>query len=225
MAARPHQGGRSVPWGESDHLKRERPEMTQRGEHGYFLPGHKGGPGRPSRSLEQRYLKALATTVPLREWKKIAKRALADAKDGNAQARDWLSRHLLGDHPLALAELLARARAELEELRYVIGTGLRELTAVLEQMRTLGPVGPVDQADAVAYVRALLPLLEARKARVEQDLEAPPVLDPESRRRREFIRARLSELLSPGGHHVHQYGAAAANGAARGNADTGPGGA
>jgi hypothetical protein len=57
----------------------------------------------------------------LREWRVICARAVADAKDGNAAARDWLSRHLLGDQPLALVGLIDEIRTALEKARHVNG--------------------------------------------------------------------------------------------------------
>jgi hypothetical protein len=80
---------------------------------GRFLPGNGGGPGRPRKEVERAYLTELRRLVPLAEWGKVVRRALKDAKRGDPSARAWLSKHLVGDDPLGLIELLDRV-AELE---------------------------------------------------------------------------------------------------------------
>jgi hypothetical protein len=52
-------------------------------------------------------LAALAETVSLNDWRKIAERAKTDALDGDAKARDCLSRYLLGVTPPTLTEVSA----------------------------------------------------------------------------------------------------------------------
>lgn len=72
----------------------------QRG--GRFAPGNPGGPGRPRRAVEAEYLAALNDAISLDDWRLVVERALADAKAGDAKARDWLCRYLLDgiDQPL-----------------------------------------------------------------------------------------------------------------------------
>jgi hypothetical protein len=87
-----------------------------RNTNGTFGTGNPGGPGRPRRSVERAYLAALAEAVPLSDWRAIVQKAVADAKAGNPRAREWLSKYLVGDDPLALVELadeLARLKADL----------------------------------------------------------------------------------------------------------------
>jgi hypothetical protein len=81
------------------------------------MSGNPGGPGRPRRVTERRYLRAAVGAVPLREWREIVKRAVADAKAGDAKARSWLSKHLCGDDPLTLIELVEEMQAALEAFR------------------------------------------------------------------------------------------------------------
>jgi hypothetical protein len=92
--------------------------VAGRGERGRFADGNPGGPGRPRRATERQYLRALVGAVPLKDWRAIVKRAVEDAKAGDGQARNWLSKHLCGDDPLALAELVEELQAELERLRH-----------------------------------------------------------------------------------------------------------
>jgi hypothetical protein len=69
---------------------------TDRDADGRFLPGHPGMGGRPRRAVEADYLAALSEAVPMRRWTKIVKRAVADAEQGDAKAREWLGSHLIG---------------------------------------------------------------------------------------------------------------------------------
>jgi hypothetical protein len=68
----------------------------QRDENGRFVKGHKGGPGRPKRSTEEKYLAALSRRVTLKDWEKIIDVAIARAKTGDSTARQWLSDYLMG---------------------------------------------------------------------------------------------------------------------------------
>jgi hypothetical protein len=92
--------------------------MAGRGERGRFAAGNPGGPGRPRRVTERKYLRALVGAVPLKDWREIVRRAVTDAKAGDGQARNWLSKLLCGDDPLALVELVEELQAELERLRH-----------------------------------------------------------------------------------------------------------
>ena len=79
-----------------------------RDERGRFKPGCSPGPGRPRRLTEDCYLTTLADAVPLEDWAAIASKAVTDAKNGDATARGWLSRYLLGDKPGTLLAIAAR---------------------------------------------------------------------------------------------------------------------
>jgi hypothetical protein len=69
--------------------------------------------------VEREYLSALVEAVPLPDWRVIVQKAVADAKGGNAKAREWLSKYLLGDDPLALVEL----REDFERFKSEVGVG------------------------------------------------------------------------------------------------------
>jgi hypothetical protein len=92
---------------------------NDRNLNGTFAPGNAGGPGRPRRSVEREYLAALVEAVSPADWRAIVARAVADAKGGNPKAREWLSKHLLGDDPFALVEL----REEFERFKSEMGVG------------------------------------------------------------------------------------------------------
>ncbi len=63
---------------------------------GRFAKGNSGGPGRPRRETERAYLTALAAVCTPAEWGEIVGRAVADAKEGDPKAREWLAVYLLG---------------------------------------------------------------------------------------------------------------------------------
>jgi hypothetical protein len=61
--------------------------------------------------VERDYLATLAEACPPEKWRAIVERAVTDAKDGDATARAWLAKYLIGDKPTALTELaIAEAR-------------------------------------------------------------------------------------------------------------------
>jgi hypothetical protein len=74
---------------------------------GRFAPGNAGGPGRPRRAIESEYLATLADTVSLDEWRDIVARAVADALAGDATARAWLAKYLIGEKPATLLSMAA----------------------------------------------------------------------------------------------------------------------
>ena len=78
-----------------------------RSEKGRFTTGNAGGPGRPRRAIEADYLKAFSDAVPLDAWRTIVSRAVADAQAGDARARDWVARHVLGSEPPSLVSIAA----------------------------------------------------------------------------------------------------------------------
>ncbi len=48
------------------------------------------------RPIEREYLATLNAAIPLVSWQAICKRAADDVLAGDAQARDWLAKWLLG---------------------------------------------------------------------------------------------------------------------------------
>jgi hypothetical protein len=61
----------------------------------------------PRRPIEREYLATLNAAVPLDTWQAICKRAADDALAGDAKARDWLAKWLLGLESRLLTVLAA----------------------------------------------------------------------------------------------------------------------
>jgi hypothetical protein len=61
----------------------------------------------PRRPIEREYLATLNAAVPLDTWQSICKRAADDALAGDAKARDWLAKWLLGTDSRGLTVLAA----------------------------------------------------------------------------------------------------------------------
>ena len=70
-----------------------------RDSNGKFAPGNRGGPGRPRRVVEASYLRELRDRVPVAEWGEIIDKARADALAGDAVARAFLAKYLMGEAP------------------------------------------------------------------------------------------------------------------------------
>ena len=61
-----------------------------------FQVGNPGGPGRPKKEREARYLEITLNTVTYDDWQKVVKKALDQALLGDKDARKWLSEYLVG---------------------------------------------------------------------------------------------------------------------------------
>ena len=71
--------------------------MTERDANGRFVKGeYKGGPGRPKKKREERYLEITLNTVTFEKWKKIIEKAAEQAARGDKDARRFLAEYLLG---------------------------------------------------------------------------------------------------------------------------------
>ena len=67
----------------------------------------RNGKATPRRPIEREYLAMLNAAVPLDTWQAICKRAADDALAGDARARDWLAKWLLGLESRLLTVLAA----------------------------------------------------------------------------------------------------------------------
>ena len=70
--------------------------MFRHGDNLPFTIGNPGGPGRPKKEREARYLEITLNTVTFEKWGDVVKKALEDALKGDKDARKWLSDYLVG---------------------------------------------------------------------------------------------------------------------------------
>ncbi|MFO0969303.1 MAG: hypothetical protein U0793_27420 [Gemmataceae bacterium] len=85
---------------------------SARNRNGTFALGNPGGPGRPPRAVERDYLAILGDIWDRDAWADVCRRALHEAKRGDARARDWASRYLLGAGGLPTLVTLRQEDAE-----------------------------------------------------------------------------------------------------------------
>ena len=122
------------------------------------MKGWRGGPGRPSRAGEVAYLSALTDEVTPERWGIIVRRAVADAAQGNGQAREWISRYLLGDLTALTVEPVAIVTAA-------------DALALLGQAAGLILAGDVRRGQALSAV-ALAAVRIVETEEIEQRLTA-----------------------------------------------------
>lgn len=67
-----------------------------RDSQGKFLSGGPGGPGRPPRQLEQRYLDCVRQAVTVADLIAIFKKAVTAAKEGDLNAAKFVASYALG---------------------------------------------------------------------------------------------------------------------------------
>ena len=81
-------------------------EVRTRDAYGRWKRGVSGNPkGRLPRQTENEYLNILMEKCTPDRWADIIEKALRQAVDGDARARDWLSRYVVGD-PIQVHEYL-----------------------------------------------------------------------------------------------------------------------
>jgi hypothetical protein len=66
------------------------------------------------RTTEVGYLRVLADALTADDWTAIVRKAIDDAKEGDAKAREWVARYALGVQPMALTELAGHELAGIE---------------------------------------------------------------------------------------------------------------
>ena len=87
-----------------------------RDENGKFAKGNGGGPGRPRKEREVEYYRIMEMAVAPSDWQIICKKAVEQAKRGDAVARKWLSDYLIG----APVQKLEHTGAEGKELQIIV---------------------------------------------------------------------------------------------------------
>ena len=77
---------------------------AQRDKNGRFVKGWNGGPGRPKRTTEERYIAAMVRTVRMDDWEKIVLTGIARAKAGDLGWAKFIADYLVGK-PLQRTEV------------------------------------------------------------------------------------------------------------------------
>ena len=106
--------------------------------------GSLGGPGRRRRAIERDYLATLGEAVTLDDWRDVVRAAVEAAKAGDARARDWLARYLIGEGPAKLIDLAADEAEGIDADRDIAGhmadrRRFRELADLLGSRGLGGP--------------------------------------------------------------------------------------
>jgi hypothetical protein len=94
--------------------KRENPPM--RDSHGRFSQGCSPRPGRPAKSKQANSFNHLAGMVSAEDWQAIVSQAVVQARNGDAAAREWLSRFLPPTPPARPAKEGGFTQEQLEAL-------------------------------------------------------------------------------------------------------------
>jgi hypothetical protein len=68
--------------------------------------------------VERDYLSATVACVPLARWRKIVRKAVEQAEDGDGKARTWLATLLVGSDPIPLQQLAEELKTELERIKF-----------------------------------------------------------------------------------------------------------
>ena len=118
------------------------------GGNGRLAPGWCGGPDRPPRATQARYLAVLTEAVPPEKWREIVEKAVQRAVSGDSEAREWLGSYLIGK---PTADDLRNADDSSPVMRMLLPVIMRvlakhpeirdEMLAALEQLMLHGPMG------------------------------------------------------------------------------------
>lgn len=71
--------------------------MTERDENGKFVKGSSGNPrGRMPKEREEKFYEITMNACTYKDWEVITRKAVEQAKRGDAVARKWLADYLIG---------------------------------------------------------------------------------------------------------------------------------
>lgn len=73
------------------------------------------------RPIERDYLKTFADRITPEAWSEICDAALTAAKEGDAKAREWITRLVLGSDPMQLSALARREQLQLTSEAEIAG--------------------------------------------------------------------------------------------------------
>jgi len=94
-------------------------KIVKRSANGQFKKGTAAGPGRPLDPIRNN-LKSLYSVCKKSDWRQIVSKAVEQAIDGDAKARDWLSKYMVAD-PIQV-HLLRELEDHPVEIDVIIGS-------------------------------------------------------------------------------------------------------
>src|SRR5262249_32872242 len=98
-------------------------------------------------TTEKNYLKLLTESLPASEWRLICKRAIADAKKGDARARDWLSRCLGLEVAAQQLQIVPSAVVVLNIEEVILPATVRQVPAEILDHANGIPQSPAESTD------------------------------------------------------------------------------
>ena len=133
---------------------------------GHFVKGGIFGPGRPKATRSRSdYLVRLTDQLPFSTWEAICEKAVEQALEGDARAREWLGNYAIG-RPLQALEISGPDRAPVPwQVMQLIITAVREavpdpvaqhrIAEALERLTHPAPQLPAPGGTAPSTPRAL----------------------------------------------------------------------
>lgn len=118
-------------------------QVTERDENGRFVKGQSGNPkGRPKKERSERYYEIAISACTYEDWRAVWKKAVEQAKRGNATARKFLADYLIGS-PVRRTELSGRDGGPIETKTHVIGIddGIAQIVALFDKARERARAG------------------------------------------------------------------------------------
>jgi len=142
---------------------------TTRTDRGRFARGNPGGPGRPRRQTEAAYLRVMMDACPLDAWEAIVRAAVARAEAGDHQARQWLTRYLVGEAEATAPRPTEVLIDELLDIDPPMDAAARRLAKKVQDRRRFPTLYEDDEEDerVVRQVKAELAAAEERRRRSE----------------------------------------------------------
>lgn len=124
--------------------------------HGRFKVGNPGGPGRPKRQTEASYLAVMMEACDLEAWRAIVGQAVADALIGDAKAREWLGRYLVGEPATKAPAPLQVIVQQLLQTDEALDMAARRLAAPVVADMRFPDLGDTQESDLEAQAKRAL---------------------------------------------------------------------
>lgn len=127
-------------------MSKPKPAASTRGKKGQFAKGNPGGPGRPPKTREDKYLDEFRKTVSIASIGRVTKKLLEMAESGDLKAMDLLLKYAIGKPLDYVAPIVIEAFARRPDVVYRIDPAYEA-----EKARRLADS---EEADKIAAARA-----------------------------------------------------------------------